>query len=346
MATTTQTLEKETLAPSRDPDQSIFDVNNSPEDLLAKFVKKKIDPTSMVLLRDKISFILGVMNVALTCFTLGRFPEHLPTFFTFKAIILIGMRYLIYRKKGWHYFLFDFCYSVNLLVLVYLYILPNSRTLFLVCFSLANGPLAWAIVTWRNSMVFHSLDKMTSIFIHLGPNVLLYGMRWFYAAPKYDICGNEGYPLVGGIPLGLDRTCEVHFLESYVYPFAFYFLWQISYLLKVEVVSKQKVVSRNYVTSLKWIMEDKGSILHQVISGYGYYPVLVVFVLLQFVYTVLTITPVKLLFDHQWIHTTFLIGILLVSLYNGANFYMEVFSRKYITEIEAKKKPMEKTKAK
>src|SRR4051794_7827254 len=34
-----------------------------------------------------------------------------------------------------------------------------------------TGPLAWAIVTWRNSMVFHSLDKITSMFIHITPTL-------------------------------------------------------------------------------------------------------------------------------------------------------------------------------
>lgn len=29
------------------------------------------------------------------------------------------------------------------------------------------GPIASAIITWRNSMVFHSLDKVISLFIHM-----------------------------------------------------------------------------------------------------------------------------------------------------------------------------------
>lgn len=27
-------------------------------------------------------------------------------------------------------------------------------------------------------MVFHSLDKITSVFIHLSPSLLMYGLRW------------------------------------------------------------------------------------------------------------------------------------------------------------------------
>lgn len=38
--------------------------------------------------------------------------------------------------------------------------------------------MLWAIPTWRNSFVFHSLDKVTSVFIHLFPALLTYVKRW------------------------------------------------------------------------------------------------------------------------------------------------------------------------
>jgi hypothetical protein len=41
-----------------------------------------------------------------------------------------------------------------------------------------SGPLASAIITWRNSLVFHSLDKVTSLFIHVYPPVVLTVIRW------------------------------------------------------------------------------------------------------------------------------------------------------------------------
>jgi hypothetical protein len=40
-----------------------------------------------------------------------------------------------------------------------------------------TGPLASAIITWRNSLVFHSLDKVTSLFIHMYPPLVLTVIR-------------------------------------------------------------------------------------------------------------------------------------------------------------------------
>ena len=36
-------------------------------------------------------------------------------------------------------------------------------------FVMSHGPIAIAILAWQNSIVFHSLDKMTSYFIHIMP---------------------------------------------------------------------------------------------------------------------------------------------------------------------------------
>jgi hypothetical protein len=73
----------------------------------------------------------------------------------------------MYKKRGWHYFLFDLCYYVTILNLVYFWLLPQSQWLFVACYTLSHGSLASAVITWRNSLVFHDLDKVTSLFIHI-----------------------------------------------------------------------------------------------------------------------------------------------------------------------------------
>ena len=80
---------------------------------------------------------------------------------------------------------YDLCYYINLLTLIYLWIFPSSKILFSVTYTLCHGPLAFAIVLWKNSLVFHSMnsfircsnrglhlsllgfDKTTSLFIHM-----------------------------------------------------------------------------------------------------------------------------------------------------------------------------------
>jgi len=35
-----------------------------------------------------------------------------------------------------------------------------------------QGPLAWALIVWRCSLVFSSVDKIVSVLIHLLPGEL------------------------------------------------------------------------------------------------------------------------------------------------------------------------------
>lgn len=87
------------------------------------------------------------------------------------------------------------CYFVNIMDLVWLWCFPSSAAFFITCYCLTlgatssfteshgprsrrllrspTGPIASAIVTWRNSLVFHSLDKVTSLFIHMYPPMVL-----------------------------------------------------------------------------------------------------------------------------------------------------------------------------
>ena len=63
-------------------------------------------------------------------------------------------------------------------MLLYMYKWPDNDELGKAMFSISNGPIAIAIVMWRNSLVFHSLDKMTSMFIHILPALVIFSRRW------------------------------------------------------------------------------------------------------------------------------------------------------------------------
>jgi hypothetical protein len=46
------------------------------------------------------------------------------------------------------------------------------------------GVLMLAIVVWQNSLVFHSLDKLTSILIHAMPGLTLHLYRYILTIPR------------------------------------------------------------------------------------------------------------------------------------------------------------------
>lgn len=87
--------------------------------------------------------------------------------YTVMGLYLLPLRYIQYKKRAWHYFLFDLCYYVTILNFIYIWLLPSNAALFVACYCLSHGSLASAVITWRNSLVFHDQDKVTSLFIHI-----------------------------------------------------------------------------------------------------------------------------------------------------------------------------------
>ena len=126
--------------------------------------------------RDKVAFCSGVANIFITALLLGMQPAFLYKWYTLLFCYFMPLRYWSYHRRGYHYFLSDLCYFVNGMLLIYLWFMPDSVNLFIATYCLANGSLAWAIIAWRNSLVFHSIDKVTSLFIHIYPPVICHSL--------------------------------------------------------------------------------------------------------------------------------------------------------------------------
>ena len=112
-----------------------------------------------VKLRDKAAFVLGVSHLTISAYWLGNSPSTFYQLYTVKAALLLGLRLVLYRRQKMHYYLLDFCYYANALMLLHAWALPELCALRRILFAFSMGPLAWSIILFRNSMIFHSLDK-------------------------------------------------------------------------------------------------------------------------------------------------------------------------------------------
>eukprot|EP01118_Nematostelium_gracile_P007413 TRINITY_DN2414_c0_g1_i1.p1 TRINITY_DN2414_c0_g1~~TRINITY_DN2414_c0_g1_i1.p1 ORF type:complete len:387 (+),score=65.90 TRINITY_DN2414_c0_g1_i1:56-1216(+) len=265
--------------------------------------------------QDKMAFTLGVYNMALSMFLLGKHPEWFYLVYTIKFPILLGLRYYLYKKNKWHYFLLDFCYFANFLMLVFLYAKPDSCFLFKLCFAYSTGPLSIAVALWKNSMVFHSLDKITSVYIHLTPALVSWTIRW--SETTYSPC---------------DANSTISLMDAIVWPVLIYCLWQLAYYIKVNQIDKHKFENnKEMMTSYRWLTSEKQnrSLIYKLSNIYGKKYQMWWYGIWQLVYTILTVLPIKLFYQSYIAHTAFLLLICAISCWNGANFYIEVFSVRY-----------------
>ena len=111
--------------------------------------------------REKLSFCAAVMNIFISGYLIGGHAQWFPLWYTLQLLYFMPVRFYTYQKRGYHYFLADLCYFTNALLLLSIWVIPNSKRLFLSVYCLAFGNNAIAIAMWKNMLVFHSLDKVT-----------------------------------------------------------------------------------------------------------------------------------------------------------------------------------------
>ena len=142
------------------PDEQLDKYRRRMRDSVDRFGKKWTDAQA-VTIREKAAFIAGVLNILISGFLVGAYPEWFHIWYTAQLCYFYPIRFYTYHKRGYHYFLVDLCYFVNLLLILSIWVFPQSKRLFISTFCLAFGNNAVAIAMWRNSLVFHSLDKVT-----------------------------------------------------------------------------------------------------------------------------------------------------------------------------------------
>ncbi|KAG2362022.1 hypothetical protein BDR07DRAFT_1408015 [Suillus spraguei] len=278
--------------------------------------------------RDKVSFFFGVMSLLVSALLFGLAPQWIHIAYTVQGLYLLPLRAYEYKKRSWHYFLFDLCYYVTILNFIYIWFFPSNTALFMACYSLSHGSLASAVITWRNSLVFHDTDKVTSLFVHIYAPFTFTVIRHFY--PNAE----DRFPALKALPY----LNPVHAL---LMSGAIYVSWQLMYWKFVLVDRRSKIASGQRTTSFSWLLNNKRSAIGRALSIVPPDYREVSFVAGQLVYALLTELPaVFLLYDSSMWSGAFLLFIFSVSVWNGGGFYIEVFGRKFERELEALRKEL------
>jgi len=278
--------------------------------------------------REKILFFFGVMNVLLSTLLFGLAPQWVHVSYTIQGLYLLPLRFYRYKKRDWHYFLFDLCYFVTILNFAFFWIFPSSPTLFIACYCLSHGSLASAVITWRNSLVFHDQDKVTSLFIHIYPPFSFTVIRHFY--PNAE----ARFPALLAVPV-LDP------LRALLISGGIYTIWQLLYWKFLLVDRREKIESGKRTTSFSFLLNDKHSSIGKMLSRIPVQYREASFIGGQLVYAILTEIPATfVLYRSPFWSGVFLLLIFSVSVWIGGGFYIEVFGRKFERELEALRKEL------
>lgn len=296
---------------------------------------KQWNDTKSVTLREKVSFICGVMNIFISGYLLGGFPEYFHIWYTIQILYFMPIRYYTYHKRGYHYFLADLCYFVNLLLVLSLWVFPSSKRLFTAVYCLAFGNNAVAIIMWRNSLVFHSFDKVTSLFIHIMPCATLHCLVHLLT-PEQQAANHPAVWVIKHSPPG-SPTAYANVLSMLAWSSIPYAIWQLSYYFFITVRRREKIAAGR-PTSFTWLRKSYSKVwIGRFVLSLPESLQETAFMLIQYAYAILTMLPCPIWFYSRLASSMFLMVVFTWSVYNGSTYYIDVFGNRFQKELEAMK---------
>ncbi|CAE7470165.1 gpc1, partial [Symbiodinium necroappetens] len=290
---------------------------------------------------DKEWFMIGVTNMVLSAYIVGAFPPLYFLYFTPKVLSLIGLRLVKFYRRKQHFLLWDFCYWANFLCIFYCWVMPKSPRVFRVVFMCANGPLAWSVLAFNHAMVFHSYAHMTSVVVHVSPLLLSYGIRWSAAPVSEDSLGSHHF-----------RVCESQEACNEISAFqmiwetltGFYLWWLVLYYVWIFIALGSYIEKHSYQTL--WdrilVMKPVGPFLQNMLKKFPKLLVQLVYLLIHLAFSVATMLVAVLMWRSQIAHFTFLSAIVLSTIKNAGDFYMDVISSQYEEAASNAKVPVSK----
>lgn len=271
---------------------------------------------------EKGFYSFALFTIFVAGFIIAKYPEYFHLYYTGLGAILYPIRAYTYWKKSYHYFLADLCYFVNLLLIIFIWFAPHSVHLYTVCFAFTFGTLSWAVITWRNSLVLHSIDKFTSSFIHILPPVVMFvithGLDHDYKLQRFP---------------GAAKLTSWNLVPGILWTSLYYLIWQSLYHYFITIRKAEKI-KQGRVTSFEWLRKSmaKAWIGKFVNSLPDPYPV-VAFTLIQYGYQLLTMSIVPIWFQSKILASLFLIFIFLVAAFNGATYYIDYYGKRFEKEV-------------
>ncbi|KAN0096472.1 Protein of unknown function (DUF2838) domain containing protein [Hyaloscypha variabilis] len=280
----------------------------------------------------KILFICGVFNILLSGYIIGASPELFHYWYTAQLLYLMPIRCYTYYQRGYHFFLPDLCYIVNILCMCTIWLFPQSTRLFIGTYCLAFGNNAISITMWRSLMIFHNLEKVTTVFIHVMPCVALHCLVHLLPPDLQQ----ERFPGIWAAKmLAPSLRIQDSLLIMTIWSTVPYFIWQLSYYVLITVGQSEQIAA-GIPTSFTWLRKryaraKVGKVMLSLPESLQE----PAFMMLQYVYIVLTSLPCVFWFWNRYASATFLMAVFSGSVYNGAVYYVDKSDKSSKNEEES-----------
>jgi hypothetical protein len=268
---------------------------------------------------DKINYAIGLALTFSTTFILGASPGKY--FFYWVSVMILGLftrRSILFRHLGYHFYLIDYCYYCNFIMLIFIFFFPESRQMYIATFSLSSICLVMLLV--RNIIVFHDLDKMAGSVLHMFPCLIMWNIHWnIRDTPERK---QWGFCDVSDFNFSYDLVLEYFYLHLY-----YYIPWAIFYYTTLNICWDH-ILSKNYYCFMIDQLH-RGKYVKECRIKFGSASAKVLFASMHYVYTsMFNLLLLPGLFSNVYFTGTILFYFYLL-IKRGGEYYVNVFSKRY-----------------
>jgi len=281
--------------------------------------------------RDKATFVLSIFLIIIFVYCQGRYPNtHFYTYVTISTPSLLMIRvvsWLAVRK--YHYYLLDFCYVGNAIMLLALNVYRKDEAVLRMAFLYSNGALAISIAAFRNSLVLHRIDYLVSLVIHAVPMLTMINLKW--GTLEQEKLLPESERVFATMTNFEEQTWAEYRTLMLWNPCKPYLIWAAIYSVINFYLRADRIKQRNYNTLFSYLMSTRflGSCLTK--FGDSFAPVC--FMLIHFLFMIIGNVVAILAFHYEYFAYVAATVWITFAIKNGADFYMDYFARKYESEL-------------
>jgi len=269
---------------------------------------------------DRIKFFLNFLNVIISAALVTKDAKYFAIYNAILTTTLIAHRTYEYYLKGWHFYMIDFCYLVNWIVIFQTVFFPKSEIMFFAAFALSMGPIFNAVSYYRCTLAFHSTEKTTSFLTHSSPPLAMFLIHW-HDKSKYF------YSAINGV----QEFGPSFMLKWYGGVLALYGTWVIFYSIVLFKIFRPYIVKNKFMTLYDHAMGDPRTARELRSKGEKWTQFMFVWVHFRYVMQFITLTAI--FYYSYWIGLVWVIYNHLVGIYNGGTYYIVYHSERYIKTL-------------
>ena len=296
---------------------------------------KQVQASIFIRKSDRIKFFLNVLSLIITAALVTKDAKYYAFYNVILISILLTHRAYEFYTKGWHFYLLDFCYFVNTIIIIHVLFFPKSEIMFFASFVLSIGPVLTAVPVYSCALSFHSTMKTTTLLIHSSPPLAMFLIHWHDKSKYFFSAATAGVQEFG--PSLLMKWYGSVFLMTGV--------WVVFYYVAIFKVFRGYTTRNKLETLYDYMLSDPKTSDEIRSKEEKWRPFMFMWIYIRFVLIFITLSGI--FYYSYWIGLVWVIINHLIGVYNGATYYINFHSERYektlldLDEEEEEKRSLE-----